>query len=108
MEYRQINESLEEIKFEQAKNAAMLLEAIKEINLAPKSIAEEIERITLPQPEPPDKWLLTEDLMGIFKKTARTIYTWRVQGRIPYTVIGSTVYFNQKDVERLLKEGSKS
>lgn len=97
MEYRKIDESLKEIKLEQAKNAAMILQAIKELNLVPV-LKPEPELV----PDPQQEWLLTEQVEKLFKKTARTIYSWRMQGKISCTIIGKTAYYNKIEMEKLL------
>lgn len=114
MEYNSIHLTLEEIKSDQARNTEMIIQAIHEIKLLPNPSAdlmsasdpefkEELKQN--PESDKQEKWLLTEDLEDIFKKSKRTIYTWRRDGKISFTQIGRTVYFNKKDVDRLLIEG---
>lgn len=103
MEYRKINESLKVIIIEQAKNAEMIMQAIKEMGVVPV-----LESKSEPLPEPEQVWLLVEDVEKIFKKSARTIYSWRKQGKISCTIIGKTAYFNKKEVEKLLNSGTTS
>lgn len=55
-----------------------------------------------------EEWLLVEDLMRIFKKTARTIYTWTKEGKFETLIHGRTTYYRKSDVYKLLKKISVS
>lgn len=53
-------------------------------------------------PLPPEReeevWLHTEDLMSIYKKSRKTIFNWRKNGRLNYIVKGGTCYYLKSDV----------
>jgi len=51
-----------------------------------------------------DEWLHTEDVMRIFKKSERTIYTWRKEKRIKYTNIRGTIYYLKSDIYAYLNK----
>lgn len=50
-------------------------------------------------------WLDTQDVMRIFKKTERTIYTWRRAGWLRFRMHGRTCFYLQSDVYELLNKG---
>lgn len=50
-----------------------------------------------------DQLLDTADVMRFFKKTERTIYTWRMRGLLPFIIYSGTIYFLKSEVYRLLR-----
>jgi len=44
------------------------------------------------------------DLIQMLKVSTRTLATWREDGTIKYSKIGSKIYYRQEDVEELLKK----
>lgn len=58
-------------------------------------------------PSVEEEWLHTEDVMGIFKKTRKTIYNWRKAGHLKHKVNGGTCYYLKSDVyARMEKDGA--
>jgi len=51
-----------------------------------------------------DEWLHTDDVARIFKKTERTIYTWRKNKLISFKKIKGTVYYLKSDIYNLLNK----
>lgn len=44
-----------------------------------------------------------EDLAQMFKVTKRTIYNWKEQGIMSYTVIGSKMYVTEEQLNQFIK-----
>lgn len=49
-------------------------------------------------------WLHTEEVMKIFKKSERTIYSWRKGGDLRFKMKGRTCYYLKSDVYGKMKK----
>ena len=45
-----------------------------------------------------------QDLLQMFHISVRTLQHWRSKGILPYSKIGSKIYYRQRDVEQILKK----
>jgi len=50
-----------------------------------------------------ERWYTNDDLIELLKVSRRTLSTWRDQGLIGFSQIGSKIYYSQSDVEQFMK-----
>lgn len=62
-----------------------------------------LQTINSQKPIPQEEvWLHTEDVMKLFKKSERTIYSWRKSGILRYKIIGGTAYYLSSDIYQIM------
>lgn len=57
---------------------------------------------------PQGKWLKSYQVKNILKISAGTLQNLRVNGTIPFTQIGSIIYYKAEDINSLLQDGLKT
>ena len=50
------------------------------------------------------RWIKTNDVVRILKVSPGTIQTLRLNGMIPFSKIGSVIFYDINDIEKLLEE----
>lgn len=58
-------------------------------------------------PNPRDGWLDSADVCRALRISKRTLQTWRNNGKVPYSMLGGKVYYQQSDIDKLLEEGKQ-
>jgi hypothetical protein len=56
------------------------------------------------QKENPKKWLKTVDVLKMLKIAPSTLLLKRVNGEIPYTRIGNTLFYDNDDIQTILQQ----
>ena len=59
----------------------------------------------LEEREDREDWLTNEDAMRLLDRSRSTLARWRADGLLPYSKVGSAVYYRRSDVEELLEKG---
>ena len=72
-----------------------------------KEIIAEISAILEGKIEP-KKWLRSSDVKEMLNISDGTLQTLRVNGTLPYTKMGKTMYYEYSDVTKILTENKKS
>jgi len=54
-----------------------------------------------------DRWLDNQEMMQILKISRRTLQTYRDEKVIPFSQVGSKIYYKAADVEKFLKKNYK-
>jgi hypothetical protein len=73
-----------------------------------KEIIESIARILKEQSgQAPKKWLKSPEVKKLLGISHGTLQTLRINGTIPYTRIGGTLYYEYADIQKIL-EGNKA
>jgi hypothetical protein len=57
---------------------------------------------------PQGKWLKSYQVKNLLKISAGTLQNLRVNGTIPFTQIGSIIYYKVEDINRVLQDGFKT
>lgn len=74
-----------------------------------KKIAEHIrryeDRLTV---QPQERWLNSKEVTALLGISLRTLQRYRDEGRIPFSLMGSTCRYRLTDVERMMTECSMS
>ena len=70
---------------------------------------EELKEVTTPekvinQNEPLKKWLKTVDVLKMLKIASSTLLLKRVNGEIPFTRIGNTLFYDYDDILAILQQ----
>jgi hypothetical protein len=68
-------------------------------------ILEEIRKIIRPQSETRE-WLKSADVMKLLNCSAGTLQNLRINGTLPFTKMGGTIYYAHSDVVKVL-DGNK-
>lgn len=68
-------------------------------------IVEEIKKLVQPQADLKE-WLKSADVMKMLDCSPGTLQNLRVNGTLPFTKMGGTIYYSRKDVMKVL-EGNK-
>ncbi|NLZ46793.1 MAG: helix-turn-helix domain-containing protein [Clostridiales bacterium] len=53
------------------------------------------------------KWLKSNEVRKLLNISPGTLQTLRINGTLPYTKIGGTMYYNLKDIEKLLNKSKE-
>ncbi|WP_298367578.1 helix-turn-helix domain-containing protein [uncultured Lutibacter sp.] len=72
-----------------------------------KEILAEISTLLEGKTEP-KKWLRSSDVKEMLNISDGTLQTLRVNGTLPYTKMGKTMYYEYSDVTKILTENKKS
>jgi len=56
------------------------------------------------KPHETKKWLKTPEVLRILKISPGTLQTLRLNGTIPYTKIGCSLYYDNQDITKILTE----
>jgi hypothetical protein len=56
----------------------------------------------------PKKWLRSADVKEMLNISDGTLQTLRVNGTLPYTKMGKTMYYEYSDVTKILTENKKT
>lgn len=56
---------------------------------------------------PQGKWLKSYQVKNLLKISSGTLQNLRVNGTIPFTQLGSIIYYKAEDINRLLQDGIK-
>jgi len=51
------------------------------------------------------KWIKTNDVVRILKVSPGTVQTLRLTGVIPFSKIGSVIFYDINDIEKVLEDG---
>lgn len=68
-------------------------------------IVDEIKRL-FQSPSEQKEWLKSSDVMSLLGCSPGTLQNLRVNGTLPFTKMGGTIYYSRKDVMKVL-EGNK-
>jgi len=80
-----------------------LLNEMRAYNREIKSILEN-RFIDETQSEPKQRWLKSIDVIRMLKISASTLQTLRINGTIPYSKIGNTVFYDSDDIQKVLND----
>lgn len=62
--------------------------------------------LSIPEPEENNdemrRWLKTNDVLRMLKISSSTLQTLRVNGTIPYSKIGNTLFYDIEDIQKVL------
>lgn len=72
-----------------------------------KEIIAEISTLLQGKTEP-KKWLRSKDVKKLLNISDGTLQTLRVNGTLPFTKMGKTMYYEYNDVIKILTENKKS
>lgn len=56
----------------------------------------------------PKKWLKTYEVRKLLNVSPGTLQTLRLNGTLPYTKLGGALYYDYKDIERILEKAKKN
>jgi len=56
------------------------------------------------KPHETKKWLKTPEVLRILKISPGTLQTLRLNGTIPYTKIGCSLYYDNQDITKILTD----
>jgi hypothetical protein len=70
-------------------------------------LLEEIRRIIQPQVEHKE-WLKSADVMKIFNCSPGTLQNLRINGSLPFTKMGGTIYYAYSDVIKVLNGNKRN
>lgn len=54
------------------------------------------------------KWLRSQEVREMFNISAGTLQNYRINGVIPFTRLGKTIYYSREDIEKLLEKGFRN
>lgn len=66
-------------------------------------LIEEIRRIISPV-QNDNEWLKSKEVMDLLKCSPGSLQNLRVSGALPFSKIGGTIYYSEKDIMRLLNK----
>ena len=61
-------------------------------------------RLTAKEKQPKEKWFDNQEVMQQLHISKRTLQTWRDEGKIPFSQVGSKIYYSESDINELLKK----
>lgn len=70
-------------------------------------LLDDIKSILVSNPQEQKEWLKSFEVRKLLKISPGTLQNLRINGTLSYTKIGSIMYYNYQDIEKLL-EGNKS
>lgn len=70
-------------------------------------LIEEIRRIIQPQAENKE-WLKSSDVMKLLNCSPGTLQNLRINGSLPWTKIGGTIYYAYSDVMKVLNSNKRN
>jgi excisionase family DNA binding protein len=53
--------------------------------------------------QPKSSWLSTKDAAALLQVTNRTMQNYRDEGKIPFSQVGSKIYYRESDIEDFLE-----
>jgi len=78
----------------------------EDLNEFRKLLIEDIRQLLgAEKTEPQSKWLKSYQVKNLLKISAGTLQNLRVNGTIPFTRIGSIIYYRAEDIHKLLRDG---
>ena len=76
------------------------------INFKIELLSEIRALLSIPEPENNNdemrRWLKTNDVLRMLKISSSTLQTLRVNGTIPYSKIGNTLFYDIEDIQKVL------
>lgn len=54
-----------------------------------------------------EKWVNTKQACELLRVTSRTLHTYRGNGLLPYSQVGSKFYYRDRDIQQLIELNSK-
>jgi Helix-turn-helix domain len=54
------------------------------------------------------RWLKSDEVQKMLKISPGTLQTFRLNGTIPYTKIGGTIFYDVEDINRVLTESKET
>lgn len=54
------------------------------------------------------KWLRSQEVREMFNISSGTLQNYRINGVIPFTRLGKTIYYSREDIEKLLEKGFRN
>ena len=80
---------------------------LEEIKNFKEELLEEIRRIIHPVSEQ-KKWLKSADVKKILNCSPGTLQNLRINGTLPFTKMGGTIYYDYKDVMEVLNKNKQN
>ena len=72
------------------------------------SLVEEIRNILQPETKISKKWLRSIEVRQMLNISPGTLQNLRINGTLPYTKVGSIMYYALEDIEKILEKGGKN
>lgn len=70
-------------------------------------IVEEIKKLVQPQTDQKE-WLKSADVMQMLGCSSGTLQNLRVNGTLPFTKMGGTIYYSRQDVMKVLETNKRN
>ncbi len=71
-------------------------------------LLDDIKEIIQTKPQEQKQWLKSYEVKKLLKISPGTLQNLRINGTLTYTKIGSIIYYNYDDIEKLLDENKSS
>ena len=79
-----------------------------DIHSLKNDIVEEIKKLLFSSPTDQKEWLKTADVIDILSCSPGTIQNLRINGTLPFTKMGGTIYYSRQDVLKVLNENKRN
>ncbi|OYD46540.1 DNA-binding protein [Sphingobacterium cellulitidis] len=66
-------------------------------------IVQEIKALAAPASAPPRQWLKSVEVRKMLNISPGTLQNMRINGTLPYTKVGSILYYRYEDIVKLLE-----
>ena len=75
----------------------------EDLNEFQSLLLKDLKEIIQSKPQQTKQWLKSKEVRKLLNISPGTLQNLRINGTLTYTKIGGTMYYNQSDIEKLLK-----
>ena len=79
-----------------------------DFHLFKEDIVQELRKILQSSPTERKEWLKTSDVIELLSCSQGTLQNLRVNGTLPFTKMGGTIYYAYKDVMKVLDQNKSN
>lgn len=67
------------------------------------TLLQDLKEILIKQGQPEKKWLKSKEVRKLLNISPGTLQNLRINGTLSYTKVGAIIYYDNDDIEKLLK-----
>ena len=81
---------------------------VEDFELFKKDLIDEIQKILAGRPAAQKRWLKSNEVRRLLLISPGTLQNLRVNGTLPFTKIGSVIFYDHDDIQKMLESNKRN